>query len=262
MSGIGNTLSLDGIIEQLVNHGQLDPGVDLSCPSNHAEIRKIQRAWLSHRQVGCAFAMQLAGRKSPESWVDIIAYDDMEPFSVMREVLAHVNGQAPAIQVIFPDSVGDIEKFAGYIAAISGDSHWDTEIYQDDASPKHFALGLRFRLPSTKFVSWVLGLGDFEGFPLTRRAPFPSLIFRTGPPGAAPTIADARKARPPSDVNGFEPVHLADYPVDQDPDRLKKTWKATQTLKSRALSDCPYAHFAKAKYTAVFPGALITKFRQ
>lgn len=262
MSGIGSALNLEEIIEELVYDGKLDPGVDLSCPSNHAEIRKIQRTWLSRRQVGCVFAVQLAGRRSPESWVDIIVYDDIEPSDVIQEVLMHVNDEAQAIQIVFPDAAGDIDKFAAYIAAISRDPHWDVEVARDGTSPKYFALGLRFRLPSTNYVSWVLGLGDFEGFPLTRRAPFPSLIFRTGPPGDAPTIADAGKARPPSDGNGFEPVHLADYPVDQDAERIKRTWKATQSLKSNVLSDCPYAHFAKAKYTAVFPRKLISKFRQ
>jgi len=260
MSGICKAQNLKSIIEELVNKGEFDPRLNLSCPSNHAEIRKIQRTWLSKRQVGCIFAVQLAGRKSPESWIDIIVYDDFEPLEVTREVLIHVANNAQAIQIIFPDSAGDIEKFASNIAAISKEPPWRVKIFQDETSSKNFALGLRLCLPSTNFVSWVLGLGDFEGFPLTRRAPYPSLIFRTGPPGNAPIIAGAGKPRPQPDSDGLEPVHLADYPLEQDATHIKKLWRATQRLKSDVLMDCPYANYAKAKYTAIFPSDLISKF--
>jgi len=196
----------------------------------------------------------MSGKIAKESWVEVFSYGDVNANELTDRINDEIKRGAEAIQIVFPDCVDSAKSFAQQIARLLSNSNWYLDARTDLNDGKSFAIGLRFTIPSSNYVSWVLGLGDFDYFPNTRRAPFPALIFRTGPPGRAPEIASPEKPRPGSDSSGGEPVHLADHPtIPAEPERVRRMWKQTQKLKSEVLKGDPNSIFAKAKVTACFP---------
>lgn len=245
----------------LIHSGHILSCTDLRQPWAHELARQVQRKWISKKQIGCVFARLMSGKTAVESWVDIFSYGDANVNELTQQVDKQIEGGAQAIQIIFPSYIEDVNGFALQISRLLSNPRWQLGDNVVPADNDSFSIGLRFVIPSSNYVSWVLGLGDFDSFPATRRAPFPALIFRTGPPGPAPEIAIPEKPRPGTDSKGREPVHLADHPtIPNDPAQVQRVWQQTQKLKSEVLGNDPASKYAKAKVTASFPANLRRMF--
>lgn len=250
-------LTLSDLASDLIESGHIQSCEDLKEPDAHEHARILQRKWISKKHIGCVFARQMSGKPSNESWLDLFSYGDVDVEELTRQVDQSIESGAEAIQIIFPNYVDNLTGFALQISRLLTNPRWHLCGNEKSTEENRFQIGLRFVLPFGNHVSWVLGLGDFDCFPITRRTPFPALIFRTGPPGRAPDIAQPEKDRPSIDSNGRVPVHLADHPgIPSDNESVRRMWQQTQRLKCKVLRNDSNEKYAKAKVTASFSNNL------
>lgn len=249
--------SRDDYIQALVDDGRITGLADLR--ENKPEwIPRIQRHWLRRNQTGCRFAAKLAAAPDSESWIDEVLLDpaNLQAIDSVNRSLDAFAGAAEAFQLILPtvDSPADLCDFLGRL--LSQCPRWFmVEVpWPDGESRDDVQIGLRWRLPADEAVSWVLGFAPLDSMPFTRRAPFSSIIWRSGGPGRCPDIMG--HGRPEDDASGLPSVHLADLPDGlRNESAVEKFWNGTQVNKSDILHDDGLAISARARVTFVLPGA-------
>lgn len=110
--------------------------------------------------------------------------------------------------------------------------------------PPGLLVGLRYQRVGDP-PSFVLGLGDFDPMPQTRRTPFIALSWRAGSPHPARAERETIAA-----------IHLADvdYPVSRQ--RFEELWERTRVERRRVLGERengPRRSEARAKVSFVLP---------
>lgn len=216
----------------------------------------IQRHWLKKNQTGCVFASALASRHSFVSWIDEVFLEPHNAGAVTKlcETIAIIAKKSEAVQVILP-TLNTPSDLCTFLEILCKNKSWSlSEIpWAGKGGTVGVQTGLRWMLPSGKFVSWVLGFAPFESMPFTRRAPFTSMIWRVGKPGRCPKVAGFPDR--PIDVGCKLPsVHLADLPDGLDKtSAVRRLWKTTQENKLNLLAHDPLFHAARAKVTFSLP---------
>ena len=212
----------------------------------------IQNDWIANsKQVGCAFAYKLVRNKKTNICLDKVFLDteNIESIGILTNIVIKLLGHFDAIHIILP-TIKTPEQLCKFLSILCNGNNWalhKIEPMQGDS--QHLVkVGLRFFLSKLNYESWVLGFAPFESMPITRRAPFTSIIFRTSEPGRCPHIMGAD--RPNNSELNIDAVHLADLPDGlPDEDSVRKIWDATQREKELLIAGSGMENYAKAKVT-------------
>jgi hypothetical protein len=229
-------------------------------------VDPYQRAfvdWLQTPNVGCKFAAHLAKRYDDAGWKAMtIPGDVLGPAELSHlDALLSTPGISEGVYALFPE-VKTSEQISGLIRAFCQMPNWRcVEIAVDCPHiGQALLIGLRWFLPDSRHMNYVLGFADLLEMPRTRRAPYTALVFRTGPPGSAPAIANRYGAAPKEDRRAFDPppvpVHLADMPhLLATEQAVARVWSKTTKLKREQLQGDEMAAAAKAKITFCLPSS-------
>lgn len=237
MSGRSKSFStLDDYLGALINKNVVSDLDDLI--TNHSQvIQDIQRHWIKGPQTGCLFASKLA-KSEEDSWIDIVVtglpgHDDAY-LMIDSAVDQAFSNNAEGIQVIMPD-LSNSDLLVNFLRRISVRPNWKiNQISEDNASI--VPVGLRWKFPDSSYVSWVLGFAPLDSMPITRRAPFASIIMRLGGPGRCPKVVGYDKRSIDENI-GLPSVHLADLNDGlKTEDQVCKYWAGTQKQKKEILA--------------------------
>ena len=138
-----------------------------------AALIAIQRDWHSRGQNGCVFAMHAARQLSDQQW-SYEVYDGMPDALTMQMAIESAvgNPENELASLLFPN-VTSLEQLAELI---------NTAV-EAGCVPYQEAMGdvdvLRLRWRIGEVESWVIGFIPLDDVPVTRRAPFAELVFRT-----------------------------------------------------------------------------------
>lgn len=154
---------------------------------------------------------------------------------------------------VFPQLKGP-EDIAALVNDLCADDLWSWEVVAKleaaappDVVPVSLVLEMPWVVDATCNIAEVIGLGDFDPMPPTRRAPFISIGFRNGGP-----LAGERK-RPE--------VNLCDIPMDITQASFNRMKESTAKLRKRALGDYSEG-VAKAQLTFILPKTLAGALHQ
>lgn len=161
--------------------------------------------WIRRNQTGCLFAAKLArntGSKMSD-WASVVIAPTT-PSQIVSELMERILSEACAsaeiLQVIFP-GVRDVNRLVEMINVLCKSDSWYWEEIPDETSDGILNVGLRWIYPDGRHVAWIVGFGDFDFVPFTRRAPLTTIIIRTQVDKRSPYSAG---------VDGRVPIHLAD----------------------------------------------------
>jgi len=209
---------------------------------------------------GCVFAKILACKRE-RSGFRTYSYDATSPSAELTEHINDVTtrdlGQSEAVAFLFP-RFKTPRQVATLLNLLGRLPEWSLSEADPGGRPSiGFSVGLRWRQPNYRFVSFVLGFADLPTMPATRRAPSVALVLRPNGLGPAPgIIAETRGEVCPVQKleSGRIPVHLADMETSlANPRAVANIWNRTEALKRRKLAKCPFAAIAKAKMTFNLP---------
>lgn len=219
--------------------------------------------WIESGAAGCVFAQVLA-RKRETAGVRTYTYDiphELIPAAAehMADETLREFGQAEALAFLFP-RIKAGRHVAVLLNELARQPDWSlVDLSRDFPVKNEMSVGLRWRQPNYRFVSFALGFADIATMPATRSAPSVALVIRPNGLGSAPgIIAETRgEIRSVQHLeSGRIPVHLADMETTlTSPKKIATTWTSTETLKQRKLSQCPHAEMAKAKVTFHLPAS-------
>ena len=184
--------TLEDYLVSLVDQGVVSDKNDLIV--NHPElILEIQRHWIRGGQTGCLFATRLAN-SIDMPWLDVLITglpDHDEAYIMIDSAIAEAYSEkVEGIQFVMPE-IDSSGLLLAFLQRISQRPNWHLcQIPTTESSV--ISVGLRWLFPNANFVSWVLGFSSLESMPVTRRAPFTSIIMRLAGPGAAPQLLGAR----------------------------------------------------------------------
>jgi hypothetical protein len=217
--------------------------------------------WVRTTEVGCHFARTLAKDLETAKWDGATVPGsslDHDAVSALNAYFAEACGLFEAVHVLFPD-MNTPTAVVGLIRALCATPNWKCVEVQLDCphTREKLLVGLRWFLPDETYVNYVLGFGNFDPMPKTRRAPFTALVLRTGGPGRIPSVAHAYGVAPEDrrdKVLDRIPVHLADMPFSlPDDTQIAAMWRKTGELKQAKLKGDHMAKAAKAKVTFCLP---------
>lgn len=236
-SGVSRSYStLDDYVNSLIQKEVISGLTDLV--ENHIQlISEIQHHWIKAGQTGCLFAAKLA-KTSTDPWVNTVVTGLTAHEEAYVMIDAAINQafdrKADGIQVIIPEiSTGD--ALVEFLKQLSSRNGWCLDKIKTEKDPV-FGVGLRWVFPDDKFVSWILGFSPLASMPVTRRAPFTSIIMRLGGPGRCPEVA-GYPDRPKDNITDMSSVHLADLDDGLSSEELVcKYWKGTQYQKKELLA--------------------------
>lgn len=155
--GVDGSMPIDG--------GVLDP----------SQVAAIQKDWHSRGQNGCVFAMRAARMLSSAQWSREVHYELPEPDEITDSVEQAVDdGENQLHSLIFPN-ITDSTQVLDLIGNAVDAGCLVKEEEKDGASI------VRLRWVMGDVQSLVLGFAPLEEVPLTRRAPFTELLFKTKP---------------------------------------------------------------------------------
>lgn len=232
------------LLRLLVDAGEVEDEADLL--ANRPElVSELMLSWIGYGQTGCHFATKLA-RSPAESGLLSVAYLD-SPSEAMVESFEALLLDAPAafeaVQFILP-RVQSPEDAIQLLSNLGAHPRWYTTSIPNEQGDEDL-VGLRWRLPGGRYVSWVLGFAPLETMPFTRRAPYTALFMRM----KAPEFHDPD--RPTED--DLLAVHLADVPHRLSSESLlQKWWRNTRQTKTELLAG-ELTSAARARVTFSLP---------
>lgn len=228
--------TLDDYLGALINQNVVSDLDDLI--TNQLQlIPDIQSHWIIGSQTGCLFASKLAKSKE-DKWINAVVTglpDHEEAYLMIDSAVDQAfNNNAEGIQVIMPE-LTDSDRLVEFLRRISMRTNW--QIQQISENPATvIPVGLRWIFPDSSYVSWVLGFAPLDSMPITRRAPFASIIMRLGGPGRCPIIAGHAERKIDESI-GILPVHLADLNDGlKTDDQVRKYWAGTRNQKEEILA--------------------------
>lgn len=233
-------------------------------PSPLDEYQQRFIDWIKTPAVGCGFAQTFARRVDAGGLQpltvrgDQLRAADIQP---LNELLARAFfNKYEAVYIVFPE-INSSVGIVGMIEAFCRTPNWRcVEVVPNPPfHSKPLLVGLRWFLPDERHMNYVLGFANLAEMPSTRKAPYTTLVLRTGGPGRAPGVAFAEGVNPKPDhrenKNPPVPVHLADMPDLRPTDeQLADLWEHTMRLKQKQLQSDAHARAAKAKVTFCLPG--------
>jgi hypothetical protein len=212
--------------------------------------------WIAAGNTGCAFAYRLAHRgESGNWWRPMLHFGQSFGPELTERIdidVAGAMGGFESIQLVFPDVV-TAQAVAELVACLCKSPRWYcVQPPRDEQPPETFPVGLRYKLPGERYVSYALGLAPLETMPMTRRARCTAIVMRVGPPGPAleillerPEESRNRKPLQTGPGAGLIPVNLADLSPHASASEVSDLEHATKQLRTRRLAGdpmTPYAH--------------------
>lgn len=238
----GNTKRLstrDDLISWLVANGITGSEEEL-----HNQVtpswRDMVHTWIAQGATGCVFAQRRSKAAGTAQWlgVDLKTPPEQVELDGLQKILRAAS-DAQAILLVFPRAT-ELEHLSAIVMAFSEHDAWVCENVprKNGADDNHWEVGMRWKLPDSKYRSEVIGFGPFDHFPVTRHAPVTALAFRPHPPWT-----------PEKDNR----VHLAQMPYDEL-ENSKTDWFWNRTKEQRAdLLNGQLEHAARARVTWRLP---------
>lgn len=166
-------------------------------------LERVQRHWHASGQNGCAFAQWIAKRAGPSEWAFIVSRGQPGWASAISESVHFAAERSPAelLSILFPEVVSTDEALR-ILDSLGAEPGFSWELHETVVG--YETRMLRYVLPSSPVVAWVMAFGPFEWMPATRRAPIFELTLRVKP---KPDVMYHRLNQDSS------VAHLADYPA-------------------------------------------------
>jgi hypothetical protein len=186
--------------------------------------KQLMTAWLRANITGCLFATRFAkestGRIRPVVLTQALAATHLP--EQLAPVLSDAAAHSEAVLLIFPDlrTAADVARL---VDALSADAAWTcTELQWKEHVREDILVSLEWTTPSGHKTS-AMGLAPLGTMPLTRRAPYVSIILWPGGQ-ENPYRQEPRKR-----------VSLADMPHALTRDVHDTYWRQTEENKARYL---------------------------
>lgn len=163
-----------------------------------AEVNAAFQAWFQFEQSSCVFAHQMS-RNAKGDWYQLCVPAAIDEEDLHKKLADAVSGGHKATQVTFPyaDSVESVSELVQQIAR--ADDWYANRI---DVHDGIVHIGLRWSGVGDGLVAWALGFAPLPTMPVTRRAPFTAVIFRS--------LGDYTMERKTDSSDPETEVHLAD----------------------------------------------------
>ena len=210
--------------------------------SDDADLRWVDvfQSWVQQGATGCRFAQHRAKHAQESQFLSIILQRPLQEHMLLdlQEILLS-SADAQAVLLLVP-SISHPSELATLLRTFNESDYWNLDILKN--TTEEVLVGLRWPIPSTLYVSEVLGFGPFDCLPVTRRAPICVLALRT---------------HPPQRVEENRRVHLAQMPLfelELRDDKAEYFWNKTSEMRKEILAG-QLEHAAKAKVTARFTSA-------
>lgn len=205
--------------------------------NHHGLLAPMFHGWTSQGQTGCQFARHLAKNADDAGWFPVVLsnHTDATLGADANEIVGGAGSadNVEAVLLLFP-SVRSVEDLATLIGTLCAHDAW-TWVEIDPAGDGLVRVGLRWAVPDTDLVSWVLAFGDIESQPYTRRSPVTALTIRTRPP-----------------ANDFGGLDLAKINAHLDQPVYDRFMAATKRDKAMLLNG-EFEDGARARVTARIP---------
>lgn len=234
----------DDLITWLIASGVTASEDELYVQAPTSAWRDMVHAWIGQGATGCVFAQRRSRSAGAAQWLGIDLKSPPEQIELdgLQELLRAAS-DAQAILLVFPRAT-ELSDLADIVAAFNEHDAWICERVprEDGEEDEHVEVGIRWKLPDSKYRSEAIGFGPIESFPVTRQAPVTALAFRT---------------HPPSTPEKNNRVHLAQMPYDEQ--EIKRTdWFWERTKEQRAdLLNGTLEHAARARVTWRLPAELV-----
>ncbi|WP_419927249.1 hypothetical protein [Candidatus Poriferisocius sp.] len=212
-----------------------------------ASVNEAFQAWFRSDQSSCVFAHKMSKNVHLSDWHQLCVPAPLDDAGLHKKLAEAVSGRHKATQITFPyaDSVESISELIQQVARAD-----DWHANRIDVHNGIVHIGLRWSGVGEELVAWVLGFAPLNTMPVTRRAPFTALIFRSQDGYAKP-----RKENSPDPETE---VHLADICVAGTENT--PIWTTTQDQRA-ALVEPTLEGGARAQVSFSLPvGALPTDF--
>lgn len=248
--------TLDDYVEQLIAQDKIISKSDLlTNPDNDQAIGEILRHWSQHALTGCYFASYLSRKNVAAKWhtsiVRIAGSTANFSAEIDSSLLAACEEEMEAVQLIFPEVFSEKELVNLInLFCVKRNWYWTCVPWKyGDAESK--LIGLRWLHPTnSSVVNYVLGFSPLITMPITRRAPFTTLVLRTSD----------KIRRPPAGTDTSDrkletdrvAVHLADMNSKiEKPERNTRVWIKTKALKQDRVGK--ETSIARARVTFSLP---------
>lgn len=233
-----------------IERGYLQSGAPLS--RNRELVLALHSHWHSLGQQGCVFAQLLSTRPADYGWARKIIPGTCEvqnslAWDFAKEAIEHSieHEHTGALSLLFPDVDGStIAPLDSLIKAVQQYFGWRVTLGK--VVKQYVPIQLIAPLRNGAVSSWVLGLGPYAHFPLTRQSPVLELVFATkqkAPQG----FKDRRLNSDPS------LAHVADLraPVASEQTMLLLLDKTVQ--RKQAILGADDRGLARARVTFIVP---------
>lgn len=252
--------TLNDYVEQLVaQHAIISKSDLLTNPANDDVIGAILLHWSQYNFVGCYFAKHLSRKSAAAKWHTAVmrVAGSTTNFSAQLDanLLAACQLEMEAVQLIFPE-VFSAEQLVNLVNLLCAKRNWYwTCVPWKYGEAESKLIGLRWALPvNSRVVNYVVGFSPLETMPLTRRAPFTTLILRTSDQICKPppdTDSSVRKLEADRVA-----VHLADMNSRiRKPESNTRIWLATKELKRERVGDDTSSARARVTFAIRFDPA-------
>ena len=140
-----------------------------------ADVTAIQQDWHGRGQNGCVFAMRAAKSLDAQQWSHDVHYQTPDPEAIKTAIEDAVNEPSNQAHSLLLPNIHEVEDVLTLIEAAveAGCTIKNEDINGADITR------LRWQIGDVK--SLVIGFAPVSELPLTRRAPFAELFFKTKP---------------------------------------------------------------------------------
>ena len=195
-------------------------------------------SFIGTEAIGCRFATIFARQRQRSAWLVTTCHELEEVVGLTESALGGFSREAALL--VFPGRRSSVDA-VHLINVLCGAErwHWERVLAPPGEPQRGLMVGLRYRIPTDDYTSYVLGLAPFEPMPATRRAPHLAVAIRFA--GPHPNC--------PRDTG--EPVHLCDMHIDVTKEQFDRVWDQSEQLRSAAVGDRSWG--AKAAVSFVLP---------
>ncbi len=251
--------SRDDYVRFLISKGEVTSEDDFC--NNPPIVQSVQFDWHSRAQHGCRFAQLISQNAKTHGWGTVVVSKLKTNTKALRELTSAIRRSIDdpavlAVSILAPEitALSDLVQLLRLLRDELG-WHVSSTTHVDDRGESRTLVAARIPLiasSSTKIVrsevlSWVVGFGPFDAFPITRRSPCVELAF-----ASKPKEFPLRSSR----LNGDpSTAHIADVPVPIDDGAFERMWDNSIEGK-RVLLGNTDPKLARARVTFALPGDL------
>lgn len=204
-----------------------------------ASVNEAFQTWFQFEQSSCVFAHQLSLNTELHDWYQLCVPAPLGESELHQKLAEAVSGRHKATQVTFPYA-DSVESVSNLVQQIARADDWHANRIDEHNGIAH--IGLRWSGVGEGLVSWVLGFSPLETMPLTRRAPFTALIFRSR--------GEYKRERKTNSPDPEIEVHLAD--ICGVSAETSDVWTTTESQR-KALVEPSLAGGARAQVSFSLP---------